>query len=341
MGSVLTDSQVERYDRDGFLVVEGFVDATRCAELRDAALQIVAEFQPNDRRSVFTTNEQERTSDSDFLASGGGVWCFFEEEAFGPDGRLRQAKELSINKIGHAQHDLDPTFESFSYTADLAGVAADIGLVDALALQSMYIFKQPHIGGEVGCHQDATFLYTNPLTVTGFWFAIEDATLENGCLWAAPGGHRTSVRKLFKRKLFKRTGDADYADSADSADSASFAGDTGDADNADYAGDDVGTTFDVLDPAPLPAPATLVPLEVPAGSMVVLHGKLPHWSDVNRSATSRHAYSLHCISAAAHYPSWNWLQRPTDMPLRPLHTAARLGLQDLRTADDNSQKASA
>ena len=33
-----------------------------------------------------------------------------------------------------------------------------------LALQSMYIFKQPHIGGEVGCHQDATFLYTDPMT---------------------------------------------------------------------------------------------------------------------------------------------------------------------------------
>jgi len=296
MGSVLTDSQVEQFDRDGFLVIEGFVDATRCAELREAALQIVAEFQPNERRSVFTTNEQGRASDRDFLASGGGMWCFFEEEAFGPDGRLRQTKDLSINKIGHAQHDLDPTFESFSYTADLAAVAADIGLVDALALQSMYIFKQPHIGGEVGCHQDATFLYTDPLTVTGFWFAIEDSTLENGCLWAAPGAHRTSLRKLFKR-----------------------AGGT----------DDDGTMFDVLDPTSLPAPADLVPLEVPTGTMVVLHGKLPHWSAVNRSAVSRHAYSLHCISAAAEYPAWNWLQRPADMPLRPL-----------RTSNDTTQKAS-
>ena len=38
-------------------------------------------------------------------------------------------------------HDLDPAFERFSYTPELADVAADIGLVDALALQSMYIFK--------------------------------------------------------------------------------------------------------------------------------------------------------------------------------------------------------
>ena len=52
--------------------------------------------------------------------------------------------------------------------------------------------------------------------------------------------------------------------------------------------------------------------------MVVLHGLLPHWSDVNRSPVSRHAYSLHCISAAAEYPSWNWLQRPADLPLRRL-----------------------
>ena len=63
----------------------------------------------------------------------------------------------------------------------------------------MYIFKQPRIGGEVGCHQDATFLYTDPMTVTGFWFAIEDATLDNGCLWAEPGGHTGPLRQVFKR----------------------------------------------------------------------------------------------------------------------------------------------
>ena len=117
----------------------------------------------------------------------------------GPTASCAQDKALSINKIGHAMHDLDPVFEAFSYTAELAEVAADIGLADPLALQSMYIFKQPHIGGEVGCHQDATFLYTDPITVTGFWFAIEDATLDNGCLWAQPGGHRGPLRRVFQR----------------------------------------------------------------------------------------------------------------------------------------------
>jgi phytanoyl-CoA hydroxylase len=289
MGRCLTDEQVDRYHADGYLVVEGFAGPQALASLRNAAEAIVDAFEPSDRQTIFTTDEQERVSNAEFLSSGSSTWCFFEEQAFDADGSLRQAKALSINKIGHAMHDLDPAFEAFSYTSDLAAVAADVGLVDAKALQSMYIFKQPNIGGEVGCHQDATFLYTEPMTVTGFWFAVEDATLDNGCLWAAPGGHRTSLRRVFKR-----------------------AGET----------DDDGTAFDVLDQRPLPSPSELVPLPVPAGSLVVLHGLLPHWSDVNRSPRSRHAYSLHCIDATAAYPSWNWLQRPASMPLRSLAKVA-------------------
>ncbi|HRD99790.1 MAG TPA: phytanoyl-CoA dioxygenase family protein, partial [Ilumatobacteraceae bacterium] len=242
-----------------------------------------------DSRTVFTTNEQERVSNDEFLDSANGSWCFFEEDAFAPDGSLVQDASLSINKIGHAMHDLDDVFRRFSYTPELAGVAADVGLTDAIALQSMYIFKQPRIGGEVGCHQDATFLYTEPMTVTGFWFAIEDATLTNGCLWAAPGGHRTTLRTVFKRNSTANDG---------------------------------GTHTEVLDTTPLPSPAELVPLEVTHGTLVVLHGLLPHWSDVNRSEHSRHAYSLHCVSGAADYPWWNWLQRSPDLPLRQLSTGA-------------------
>ena len=284
---MLSKDQIETYQRDGFLVVDDFVPPRSRARLRERAVEIVDAWEPSEQRSVFTTNEQERVSDGEFLASGSSIWCFFEEDAFGPDGELTQPKELSINKIGHAQHDLDDEFERFSYDPRLAEITTDIGLVDALALQSMYIFKQPHIGGEVGCHQDSTFLYTDPMSVTGFWFAIEDATLENGCLWAAPGGHLGPLRQLFKR---------------------SPSGD--------------GTVMEQLDDTPLPEPppvgSELVPLEVAAGTLVILNGQLPHWSDVNRSGTSRHAYTLHCISGTADYPDWNWLQRPADMPLRPL-----------------------
>lgn len=288
---MLSAEQTERFHQDGFLVVPGFVSSQAGDDLRGRADELVEAWEPSGERTVFTTEAQERVSNREFLSSGSSSCCFFEEGAIGADGQLTRPKALSINKIGHAMHDLDPVFERFTYTPDLAAVAADVGLVDPLVLQSMFIFKQPGVGGEVGCHQDATFLYTDPITVTGFWFALEDATIENGCLWAAPGGHRHGLRELFKRSGAMT--------------------------------DDDGTEFEVLDTTPLPEPPDeLVPIEVPAGTLVVLDGRLPHWSDTNRSNRSRHAYTVHCISAASDYPAWNWLQRPAELPLRRLDTVA-------------------
>ena len=107
---------------------------------------------------------------------------------------------MLINKIGHALHDLDDVFFDFSHRKDLDQIAKAIGITSPLLMQSMYIFKQPNIGGEVVCHQDSTFLYTEPDTVVGFWVALEDATIENGCLWVASGAHKGPLRKLFTKK---------------------------------------------------------------------------------------------------------------------------------------------
>merc|ERR1711976_562899 len=68
------------------------------------------------------------------------------------------------------------------------------GYLDPVIVQSMYIFKQPGIGGEVTPHQDGTYIYTDPLRAMGVWIALEDATLENGCLWFVPGSHKGGLR---------------------------------------------------------------------------------------------------------------------------------------------------
>ena len=190
----LTSEQLARFERDGFLVLEDFVSRRKCAALRARAAELVAAFDPAGVVSIFSTHEQTRTSDDYFLESGDRVRFFFEERAFLEDGGLRQSKERSINKIGHALHDLDPVFDRFSRTPQLAALVSDLKFERPLLIQSMYIFKQPNIGGEVTCHQDSTFLYTEPLSVVGLWFALESATVENGCLWALPGGHRLGLK---------------------------------------------------------------------------------------------------------------------------------------------------
>ena len=222
---------------------------------------------------------QARSVDDYFMDSADKVRCFFEEEAFDEGGQLRQAKSLSINKIGHAMHDLDPVFDEFSRGPALAALAQALGLAQALIWQSMYIFKQPGIGGEVRWHQDATFFDTTPITVTTFWFALEDATLANGCLWVEPGGHRGPLREKFVRN-------------------------------------GRGASMEKRDGTPWPDASSAIPLEVAAGSLVVLHGLLPHYSGPNRSPDSRHAYTLHATNADSAYSPANWLQRHGNPPVR-------------------------
>lgn len=267
----LSKQQVAEYLANGSLVINGFVDTATCDELRARAAEMVHEFDPAEVVSIFSTHEQNRTTDDYFLTSGDKIRFFFEENAFNADGTLKYQKEKSINKIGHALHDLDPVFERFSCSQEIKNLATAIGMKNPLLLQSMYIFKQPNIGGEVTCHQDSTFLYTDPIDIVGLWFALEDATIENGCLWAIPGGHRSGLKSRWVRGP-------------------------------------EGMRFEIFDTEPWPEDQ-LVPLEVSKGSLIVLHGLLPHRSFENRSSRSRHAYTLHLISGDANYPADNWLQR--------------------------------
>ena len=271
---MLNPLQKQRYGEDGYLVLPGFKPAAAIAVLRRRALEIVEAFAPAQGSGVFSTREQN--ADTWFLGSAERVRCFFEEDAFDEHGGLQPSLALSINKIGHALHELDPEFRTFSHGPDWAELAADLGLVAPQLWQSMFIFKQPGIGGEVRWHQDATFLHSEPITVTGFWIALEDATVDNGCLWVAPGAHRGPLRQRFVR-----TSDA--------------------------------VRLVTLDDTPWPAIDEALPLEVASGTLVCLHGLLPHYSAPNRSPQSRHAYTLHAIDGRSRWSRDNWLQR-TDRP---------------------------
>src|SRR5678815_5934857 len=190
----LNEEQRDQYDRNGFLVLNDFAPAASCDALRARAGELVHQFEPSDIVSIFSTREQNRCSDEYFLDSGDKIRFFFEEDAFFPNGTLKQSKEQSINKIGHALHTLDPVFRAFSHSSEVRKLVADLAIADPRLAQSMYIFKQPKIGGEVGCHQDSTFLYTEPTNIAGLWLALEDATINNACLWAIPGGHRLGLK---------------------------------------------------------------------------------------------------------------------------------------------------
>jgi len=262
----------DQFNRDGYLILDNFYSEEQCDAVMKRGEELSNSFDFDGHPSVFQTNEQTRTSDDYFLNSGDAICYFFEKDAFDEKGKLKNDLFHSLNKIGHALHDLDPVFEKFSRSPQLIELATELQLDNYIVIQSMLILKHAKIGGVVDVHQDSTFLYTEPNSCIGFWFALEDATIENGCLWAKPGGHNTTLRSWFKRKP------------------------TG------------GTEMHIFDEEPL-SMADMIPLEVKKGTCIVLHGLLPHYSLPNTSGKSRQAYAIHTIDSNAKYPKENWLQR--------------------------------
>lgn len=263
---------LEQFKKDGFLILENFNTEADCDALILRAKDLAAAYNFDGHPSVFQTSNQSTTTDDYFLASGDKISFFFEKDAFDETGQLKTDLFHSLNKIGHALHDLDPVFNHFSRSPQLQKLCIDLALEDAVIIQSMYILKHAKIGGVVDVHQDASFLYTEPASCVGFWFALEDATKENGCLWAQPGGHQTSLKTWFRKK------------------------------------EGGGTELHLLHDDPISMEG-MIPLEVKKGTCIVLDGLLPHYSLPNTSGKSRQAYAIHTIDKKTNYPSVNWLQR--------------------------------
>ena len=110
----LSPEMCRAFDDFGVVILRNFVSTEACAALRQRALELVDEFAPSEVRSVFSSADDVHQADDYFVESGDKIRFFLEKGAFDEVGQLRQAKSDSLNKIGHAMHDLDPVFDAFS-----------------------------------------------------------------------------------------------------------------------------------------------------------------------------------------------------------------------------------
>ncbi|XP_043846278.1 phytanoyl-CoA dioxygenase domain-containing protein 1 isoform X2 [Dromiciops gliroides] len=231
---------------------------------------------------------QLRKSNTDyFLTSGDKIRFFFEKGVFDKEGNFLFPPENSINKIGHALHAFDPVFKRITHSPQVQELVKSLGLEVPVVVQSMYIFKQPHFGGEVTPHQDATFLHTEPLgRVLGIWIALEDSTLENGCLWFIPGSHTGGI---FRRMVRVQT-------------------------------DSVGITS-FIGSEPVYEDSRFIPTPIQKGGLILIHGEVVHKSELNCSAHSRHVYTFHIMeSKGTNWSQDNWLQPTPELPFPLLYT---------------------
>jgi len=266
-----------KWNKDGYLAIDQIVHPKELDKLRDQIYRLIDNVPESELTSIFSTGKaQEKTRDQYFLSSGDKIRFFLEEKAQIKDGKLITPKHLAINKVAHYLHELDPIFKKFTRTPINITIAKQVlGYTNPVLCQSMYIMKQPKIGGAVPVHQDSTYLHTTPETVCGMWFPIDDAYKSNSCLWVAPGSHKGPLRSRF---ILNATRDG------------------------------------VIHVPPLdtitdwPDDKEYIPVEVKRGAVVIFHGRLCHKSDENTSNNTRHAYIFHLVEESAKWANDNWLQ---------------------------------
>ena len=289
LSSGLSEEQLSFYEKNGYLLIPDFLPASTVSSLLAESHSMLKNMDLSSHpMTKFSTGEggNAHVGDDYFLTSHDKIRFFFEEDAFSKEtGELTKPPERAINKIGHYLHELSPAYKEVSISKENAGIARSLGFGDPRVLQSMIICKQPEIGGAVNAHQDSTFLYTKPPSAVGFWIALEDATISNGCLSFAPGSHKRAP--ISQRLVRKPEGGTGFADVDGPRFPEGLEAEEGVDGEEEYT---IG--------------------EVKAGTLVLIHGNILHKSEKNLSGKSRFIYTFHVIEGAHEYDERNWLQPP-------------------------------
>ncbi len=234
--NLITKEDIKLYQKQGYLVIPNLLFEVEIEKLSSEALKILR----GSRGKV-----------------EGIVECKRGESTF---------DTLSRYLCIHFPNKISKVIEEFVCHEKIVEVLQQIVSDNVKCMQTMLFVKGPGKPGQ-GWHQDEYFIPTRDKSLTGVWIAIEDATVDNGCLWIVPGSHQPS----FIRKRI------------------------------DYQGDEYGET-DICDISPY-TQEDAVPVEIKAGGVIFFNGYLLHSSLKNRTADNfRTALVNHYMSAESMLP---------------------------------------
>jgi hypothetical protein len=188
----------------------------------------------------------------------------------------------AINRIGHGMHLIEKyaMMQQIVYHSPmLLAMLKGLGFIRPICHLSVYIPKYPHgLGSEVRPHQESTFAYTEPTSVVVLWLALDDAYIENACMYGILGSNHWPLKWVSRVNRQTKTRSFEQIN-------------------------------DVYIPNFITEKNNYTPLEVKAGDALLFHGNFVHCSPINHSNSSRKALSFQFIETlGAHYPDTNWLQ---------------------------------
>jgi hypothetical protein len=160
MNTKLSQTQIETYRRDGFLAVPGFLDESELQTWREVTDDAVSQ-RLRDRAGALNQDKPEDYYAQVFL----------------------QALRLADTHEGMAK---------LIYNAELGQMAATLAGVEGIRVWHDQALIKPPYGNPTAWHLDNPYWSFNSRDSISIWVALDDATLENGCMWYVPGTHRTA-----------------------------------------------------------------------------------------------------------------------------------------------------
>jgi ectoine hydroxylase-related dioxygenase (phytanoyl-CoA dioxygenase family) len=229
MKSTVTEEQSARYGKEGFLVVDEFLSSDELAEWREAVDHAVE--QRGRQRLSFDAGGEEGTSLTERT----------QEERDYYDSVFTQRNNLWQTDEHMKQLLLQPDLGHF--VADVAGIKG------VRIWHDQALIKEPY-GNPTAYHLDVPFWSFKSADAITIWIALDDATIENGCLYYVPGSHLA--------QKFDNVG----------------------------IGNELGALFDVY---PEWADVAAVPCPVPAGGALLHNGLTFHGAGANMTPGRRRA----------------------------------------------------
>lgn len=238
---------MEDYGRDGYVVVPDVFSPAEIEALHAEALAICR-------------------------GKRGRVFDLHSADAGSPAGETDEELLARVLAI-HFPHKISPLVRAMLAHLRIVEVLTHLIGPDVKAMQSMLFVKRAGKPGQPW-HQDEHFIATRDRSLCGVWIALDDATIDNGCLWVHPGSHAAGT--LYPMRPCAEPG-FDHNDEA------------------------FGFPYER---------GGGVPVELPAGSAVFLHGHLLHRSLRNRRQSGfRRALVNHYMNAHSLLP-WDFGETP-------------------------------
>jgi ectoine hydroxylase-related dioxygenase (phytanoyl-CoA dioxygenase family) len=156
----LSDEQIAFFRDNGFLIVEGFLNAAELEYWRKTTEEAVAK-----RLGSDTLNNQKD-----------------------PDAFYAQVftQALRLADIHNGMRDL-------VYDRRIGKMAATLVGEEGMRVWHDQALFKPPLGNPTAWHLDNPYWSFSSRHALSFWIALDDATLENGCMWYIPGSHNSAT----------------------------------------------------------------------------------------------------------------------------------------------------